>query len=679
MSDQPPQVVIDAIEDGTSNVTRRVEFYLKDGTTLWIPEGPDPDNASPLGRLLPGGSISIDSTRDERRMFDCTFDNSDSAMRPHPTGFWYDKIIKFYRGVVYDSLGSIWECQVGEMLVDSIQYDNFPHTIAVSGRDYTKRMLLSKIQNSLSVDAATKLHDLVKALASNSGITAEKLTRMPTDSPALGAQLDVERGTDRWSIAKDAADAKGYELYFDAEGYLIMELYADPALGAVEFTFKTGPQGNLNSYERSTNDSELYNHIIVVSEAQGDAGIPYFGEAKNTEPSSPTSIDAIGDRLNMLTLASAGSDDDCKKFAKSVLKVSALESYELSCGAFVYPWLDAGIVTKVLEPDRIAGDPTRFLLSSLELPLDLNPMNVTAKRLTIVGEPDTTPTDVDEPPVTTDPNDPDQPVDPPEQPAEPPTTTPTTYDDIRIASYNLGAAHNTDPTANSLHRVSLDADIIGIQEGADGQRALDKFLNENPEWACTHLFNVSAKRAVTIFYRRKLGTVQRKQAYLEHRGQFVGNRGVTSHPADKWLTRLDIKLDGPQMVSNRVIQIFNHHLIPSWTRSRASLGADEYQKRRAFGSAQIDTLVNKVHNANGLCFGTGDFNATPDFGLLNPLWSEIGGQGNMDHNLNTHDSRTIDFVWHRSHAAISVQSTQLISNVSSDHNSPIVTYRIKKA
>jgi hypothetical protein len=674
MSDQPPQVVIDAIEDGTSNVTRRVEFYLKDGTTLWIPEGPDPDNASPLGRLLPGGSISIDSTRDERRMFDCTFDNSDGAMRPHPTGFWYDKIIKFYRGVVYDSLGTIWECQVGEMLVDSIQYDNFPHTIAVSGRDYTKRMLLSKIQNSLSVDAATKLHDLVKALASNSGITAEKLTRMPTDSPALGAQLDVERGTDRWSIAKDATDAKGYELYFDAEGYLIMELYADPALGAVEFTFKTGPQGNLNSYERSTNDSELYNHIIVVSEAQGDAGIPYFGEAKNTEPSSPTSIDAIGDRLNMLTLASAGSDDDCKKFAKSVLKVSALESYELSCGSFVYPWLDAGIVTKVLEPDRIAGDPTRFLLSSLELPLDLNPMNVTAKRLTIVGEPDTTPTDVDEPPVTEDPGGDDPGVDPPEGPPEPPTTS-GPFEDVRIATYNLGAAQNTDRTAASLHRVSQDADIIGCQEGASGLKAINKFLNEHPAWGCSGFLGNDDKRAVVIFYRKSLGTVTRRVAYLEHKGQFVGNRGVTPHIRNKYCVRVDIKL----AQTNRTIGVFNNHLLPSWTRNRSALGADEYNKRRNFGSAQINVLTNKVHAANVLAFGTGDFNATPDFPLLNPLWSEIGGQGNMDHNFATDGSRTIDFVWHRSHAGVSVQSTQQISALSSDHDCAVVTYRIKKA
>jgi hypothetical protein len=87
------QDLLDAILGGTTHVTRRVEIYEKDGSTLWLPSADVP-------RAI-DGSISVDYGRDERRSLDLTLDNKDGVLRHDPDGFWYDKIIKTYRGVRY--------------------------------------------------------------------------------------------------------------------------------------------------------------------------------------------------------------------------------------------------------------------------------------------------------------------------------------------------------------------------------------------------------------------------------------------------------------------------------------------------------------------------------------------------------------------------------------------------
>ncbi len=87
----PPQQVIDELLGSTTRHTRRVEIYEQDGTTRWT--GDD-------GSLLRDGSISVDYDRDERRAIDLTLDNSDNALVNAPGQFWYDKVIKAYRGVI---------------------------------------------------------------------------------------------------------------------------------------------------------------------------------------------------------------------------------------------------------------------------------------------------------------------------------------------------------------------------------------------------------------------------------------------------------------------------------------------------------------------------------------------------------------------------------------------------
>lgn len=85
--------VVAAIHSGAVSIKRRLEIYEMDGETLWLPTAESP-------RMTAGG-VTVDYGRSERRSFDVTLNNSDGVLNHNPEGFWYDKILKFYRGVEF--------------------------------------------------------------------------------------------------------------------------------------------------------------------------------------------------------------------------------------------------------------------------------------------------------------------------------------------------------------------------------------------------------------------------------------------------------------------------------------------------------------------------------------------------------------------------------------------------
>ncbi len=587
---KPPARLVEAINQGTATVKRRVAFYQSDSTSLWLPGDDDLDDS----RLL-GGGISLDYTRDERRSFDAVLNNVDKKIFPDPYGgFWYDKILKFYKGYTYPagaaqpkigiieeavansayelrnilyqlgfqdvtvdvgastvgqlgqydiaisytltaltlksavlaaafdagvnvitvsransqvtlpdlisassaSTGSnafkltpttydtplaggwsaetytstagagarvttlaagalavstsldgatthytgiikesasgakwfdlhvgstpqaqgkillqnalkwiwssdafgFWEVQLGEFMIDNIDYETFPHQISVNGRDFTKKCMLSKFPKSLAFEKGTDIRDIVSALAANAGITKTsfhfRADGATADDLQLDSRLEIARETSRWEIMKNVCTSYGFELFFDSEGYLTARTFKDPSTDPISHTFKTGNDGDLSKLRKSLNDSRIFNDVVITGE-RGANKLPYFGRARNVEPDSPTSISRLGDRPYFFTSSHFKSDDHCKRTAERMLKIQALESYELAFESLHYPWQEVGEIVKILDPDRTAYEPTRYLLTNLSLPLGLGVMSGNAKRVTIIkSESDYTPEDL---------------------------------------------------------------------------------------------------------------------------------------------------------------------------------------------------------------------------------------------------------------------------------------------
>lgn len=275
-----------------------------------------------------------------------------------------------------------WECQVGEFMVDRISEPHFPFEMSLTGRDYTKRCMLSKFSQATQFAAGNALESIIGAIAIGAGITKRS---MPATGITVGRSFFFERGTTRWEAMKQICTAYNYEIFFDATGFLVIRPFFDPTTAVPVLYIKTGAEGQLASYEKSTSDSNLFNHILVVGESSDSAVVPVWAEAKNTDPTSPTSIAEIGDRYMEITSALVETTAQAQALADSMLAISSLEEFELNFESLMCPWLEVGEIVGWEDPRPAPGDPSTFLLSNLGITLDLAPMSGQARRVTVVS------------------------------------------------------------------------------------------------------------------------------------------------------------------------------------------------------------------------------------------------------------------------------------------------------
>lgn len=377
----PSDDVLDALTAGVVRVRRRVEIYEADGVTPWDIDRWD--------ARLSSGTVTIDRDRDERRMFDILLENNDNALQINAVdGFWYDKILKAYWGILYETdLGTqIWDVQIGEFMIDRIDEDRFPHMVKVTGRDYTKKCLVSKIKFSTQFPQGTPVEDIIRALASNAGVTKFAL---PFTGQAFSRDIVFTQGMSRWEIMKKVAASIGYEVYFRGDGYLTMKPYADPVMSPLAWVFQSGAaDGTLVDFSRSTNDSRVKNHVIVTGSTDSDElgfSRTNYAELKNEDPGSPTRIDRIGDRVDFFESDYITTQEQAEEVARQRMRIASLEEYEMNFTSVVLPWLDASTIVDIRDERAATTVPQRFLLCSLNLSLSLGPMSGVGRRVTITG------------------------------------------------------------------------------------------------------------------------------------------------------------------------------------------------------------------------------------------------------------------------------------------------------
>lgn len=275
-----------------------------------------------------------------------------------------------------------WEVQIGEFMIDRISEANFPHEVKITGRDYTKKCMLSKFTQATMFEAGQTLEGLIGTLAANAGIVKKLL---PTTGVTIGDTFSFDRNTSRWDAMKQITTAYNYELYFDATGYLTMRPFLDPTTSAPVIWIETGKQGQIATYTKSTSDASLFNHILVTGESSDQNVLPVYAEAINTDPDSPTNVDEIGDRYWEYSSSLITDQQQAQDLADTYLSINSLEEFELDFATLVMPWLEGGDILGFIDPDPAPGDPNTFLLSSFTLPLTLEPMSGVGKRVLIVG------------------------------------------------------------------------------------------------------------------------------------------------------------------------------------------------------------------------------------------------------------------------------------------------------
>lgn len=360
-----PDELLDAAFGPVGRVYKRVDIYDPDGTSLWMYDAP-----------VVAGEVTVDMSRIERRTFEATFDNEDGALSSDPERFWYSKIIKVWRGVETDALR--WETQVGEFVIDRIEQPHFPSVVQVTARDYSK-FLSEPFDRATQFLEGSLIEDVVRGIASPAGITKFML---PSTGKRLTRDFMYEANKARSDAIKEILDAYGYEFFFTPSGNLTIRPWVDPFTASSVFTFRTGVDGNIADYSKSTNDSNVKNRVLVVGKSSDRP--PVYAVVENREPTSPTNVDQLRPRTYPFESAFITEYEDALALAKTLLSIHALESYEVTISALVVPWLEAGTAVEFIDPNPAKGAPTRYLLTDFTIPLGPGVMSATAKRITYV-------------------------------------------------------------------------------------------------------------------------------------------------------------------------------------------------------------------------------------------------------------------------------------------------------
>lgn len=349
--------------------TRHTDIYHSDGMTLWMPNAP-----------FVTGVINVDASRDERRTLDITLENIDGELNNYPGGFWYDKILKPYRGIILDD-GREWEMQLGEFVVNDIQTPHFPEEVIVKGMDYTNKLKTSEFPAATQFNQGSKMIDVLRTIAVNGGVYKMIL---PSTDQKLGKDYLFEGGYKRWQAIHDIDIAYGFEEFFNNEGYLVVREFLDPTTSPTSFDLNAagGSTGNVVTFNKKSSPARIYNHIIVTGNSS-DAP-PVWAEAKNENPDSPTSIQEIGDRPYRITSPFITTHEQAQDVADKHLALHALEQFEINAESLVIPWIEGNEIGKFIDPDPNPGDPDRYLIRSGNLPLELSALSVTGSRVTIV-------------------------------------------------------------------------------------------------------------------------------------------------------------------------------------------------------------------------------------------------------------------------------------------------------
>lgn len=359
----PPDEVIEALLAPSTQVTRRVDIYEEDGVTPYFLDAPFTD-----------GAVSVDMTRDDRRNFDLTLDNTQGDFDHSPDELWYDKKFKLYRGVEW--AGGSWEACLGSFIADSISSQSFPHTISCKGKDYTKVLQEDKFPLSTTFTAGQRVDEVIKTIAINGGIYDFSF---PVTEKTLNADATFEKESARWDAIKSIATAYGFEAFFNGVGSLVLRPFQDPLLTPPSFVFETGsPRGSIVDWKKSSSDANIYNEVVVYGDVD-TTGLPVYGIAQNNDPNSVTSIPRMKRRKTLpYTSSVVTTSDQAAELASAMLKVNSLEDFTLDMSTLVLPWFEAGEIV------GISFERFNFLLSTFTIPLKLGAMNPTTKRVILV-------------------------------------------------------------------------------------------------------------------------------------------------------------------------------------------------------------------------------------------------------------------------------------------------------
>jgi hypothetical protein len=338
------------------------------------------------------GNVDVDRDRGTRRTAEITILNKDGEFTPSGlpdyTGkFYVNRIIRLYRGVIHPA-GPAMYVPVGTFMVDAIDtiVERNMSTVNLTLSDPWKKFTKALVTRTQTYPAGTHFNTIVRDFASWSGADyplAPALDDLigPERSAAnttLQSKLTMERGENRGEILKTLADRFGVDLYFNVEGRLVSHDRRDPKDGVTVWHFYTSARndGMLVSVRRTMSDDNLYNHVFVIG--LGNETAPVIWEKKNTDNSSFTSIDRLGQRVLIYESQTWKTYEQVKEAGERFWAKRFNLFEDITIDTICNPALEADDVIHITEPTSRVD--SRFRIRQMNIPLTTSKQTIHTSR-----------------------------------------------------------------------------------------------------------------------------------------------------------------------------------------------------------------------------------------------------------------------------------------------------------
>jgi hypothetical protein len=322
---------------------------------------------------LVDGSVDLDISRPIRRTFTANLLNPDGEFSPGSdwSGLFYvNRMVRLYRGVAFGE-GSNYELvPIGTFMIDhaDIVVERNMSMVVLSGSDLWKKLSKSIFTKPQSWAAGTSLITVIKQIADGAGVT-RFVDDLSDDRPAnardLNKKLSVEQGDNRGETIQRLATAYGLDVYFDQLGRMVIADFKSPEDTRTVWTFDPDQNAMLLSVRTTYKDDQLYNSVLVIGTGGKD---PVFGRKRDTDPTSVTSIDRIGERVFKYETDTISTQEAADEAARKLFYQHILLTEDIALDAICNPALDGNDVISVREPD-FAKLNRRYRVRGLTVPL----------------------------------------------------------------------------------------------------------------------------------------------------------------------------------------------------------------------------------------------------------------------------------------------------------------------
>jgi hypothetical protein len=323
--------------------------------------------------VLVDGNVDVDTTRLTRRTFTTNLLNPGGIWSPrsdYSGTFYTDRIIRLSRGIRYGP-GAVEVVPIGTFLIDraDVAVERNMSLVVLSGTDLWKKLSKSKFARAKSWDVGTPVNTVITEMAEPGGITRFNLDPLLSRTESgreLIKKRSVEQGDNRGEALAELCKDKGLDIYFDTLGRLTTQDFRAPGDTAVVYTYDPEANNNLITAKVAYSDENLYNSVMVLGTKDKDNII--VSRVRDTDPTSPTNVDRIGERVFLYESEDIGDQDDADTVAEQLFYKHVLINEDVTLEVICNPAYEGNDVIRARESEFSQID-SNYRLRAFTVPM----------------------------------------------------------------------------------------------------------------------------------------------------------------------------------------------------------------------------------------------------------------------------------------------------------------------